>query len=68
MGDHVKGLTEVQIDDMSGCSLVYRGSYAIIKRDETDQAGPALGEAMLCYPTCPSTALGGSPWSSPAQR
>ena len=47
MGDHVKGLTEVQTDDSSLSSLVHRHSYAITKSNKVGQAGPAPSEAML---------------------
>ena len=50
MGYHVKGLTEVQIDDISGSFLVHRCSYTIIKGHWVGQAGFALGEAMLVLP------------------
>jgi len=46
MRDHVKGLTEVQVGDISGCFLVRWCSYAIIK-NKIGQAEPALCEAML---------------------
>jgi len=50
MGDCVKGLSEVQIDDVSGSSFVHCHSYTIIKSGKIGQAGPALGEAMLVLP------------------
>jgi len=31
VGDHVKGLTEVQTDDIHSSSLVYRSSHVIIE-------------------------------------
>jgi len=46
VGYCVKGLTEVQIDDFSGSSLVHCCSD-IIEGHQVSQAGFALGEAML---------------------
>lgn len=47
MGDHVKGLTEFQVDDISNSSLVKKCSYAIVEGHWIGQAGLTLGEAML---------------------
>ena len=49
MGDHVKSLTEVQIDDISCFSLVHSHSYAIIKSDKVGLGGHALCEAMMAF-------------------
>jgi len=48
--DHVKGLSKVQTDDISGSSFVHQHSHTIIKSNKFGQAGPALGEAMLVVP------------------
>ena len=47
MGDYVKGLTEIQVDDISGsCSLMQLHH----RKNKVGQAGPALGEAVLAIP------------------
>ena len=46
----VKGLTEVEIDDISGSSLAHRCCDALIESHYVGQAGFALGEAMLVLP------------------
>lgn len=47
MGDHVKGLTEFQVDDISNSSLVKKCSYAIIEGHWVGQAGCSHSDAML---------------------
>ena len=46
-GDHVKDLTEIQIDDINGFCLIHWCNYAIIEGHWVGQAGFALGEAVL---------------------
>jgi len=45
--DHVKGLAEVETDDISCFSFVHRCHHSIIERHQIDQAQSALGEAVL---------------------
>ena len=48
--DCVKGLTEVQTDDISGSSFAHWHSYAIIKYDKIGHSGSAAGETILVIP------------------
>ena len=51
MGDHVKGLIEVQIDDINDSSLVHWCNYAIVGSTAQGSSGRiCLGEAMLVIP------------------
>ena len=45
--DHVKGLAEVQVDDIHHPSPVHQRHHSIIEGHQIDQAQSALGEAML---------------------
>ena len=45
--DHVKGLAEVQVDDIHHPSPVHRSRNFIIEGHQIGQARSALGEAML---------------------
>ena len=50
MGYCVRGLAEVQVDDISSTSLVPQCSDTITEGHQVGQAGFALGEAMLVLP------------------
>ena len=50
MKNHVKGLAEVQTEDVSGSSLDHCLSYAKTKSNKFGHAGSALGEVMLVIP------------------
>jgi len=45
--DHVKGLAEVQVDDIHHPYPVHRSRHSIIEGHQIGQARSALGEAML---------------------
>jgi len=47
VGDHVKGRTEVQIDDIHSSPLVHPCSHSITAGHYVAQAGLTPGEAML---------------------
>jgi len=47
MRDHVKGLAEVQVDDIHCPSPIHRSCHSIIKGHQIGRARSALGEAML---------------------
>ena len=47
MENHVKGLAEVQEDDIHRPSPIYRSHHSIIEGHQIGQAQSALGEAML---------------------
>ena len=50
MWDHVKGLTEVQVDDIGWSSLSNLCSHSIIVGHWIGQAQFALGEAVVAVP------------------
>jgi len=50
MGNTVKGLTKVQIDDIHSLFLIHKVGHLVIEGDEVGQAGPALHEPMLAGP------------------
>ena len=45
--DHVKGLGQVQADDISYSYFLYQCCHSIIEDHQIGQAWSALGEAML---------------------
>ena len=47
MGDHVKGLAENQMDDISCLPFILRCCHSIIECHQIGQAQPSLDEAML---------------------
>ncbi len=47
MWDHVKGLAEVQVDDISCLSSVHQCQYSVIEGCQIGQTQPSFGEAML---------------------
>lgn len=46
-GDHVKGLAEIQVDDIGCPSFVHRCCHSITEGHHIGQARSALGEAVL---------------------
>jgi len=50
MEEYVKGLTEVQIEDISASSFVRWCSYTIIICNKFGQAGLGFGKAMQVIP------------------
>lgn len=47
MGDIVKGLTEVQVDNICSTFLICQVTHVIVELYQVGQAGLPLGEAML---------------------
>ncbi|TRZ22685.1 hypothetical protein HGM15179_004393 [Zosterops borbonicus] len=47
VGDSVKGLAEVQIDNIHSPSCIHQAGHLVIKGDQVDQAGQALPKSML---------------------
>ncbi len=45
--DHVKGLAEVQVDDIHRPSPIHQSHHSIIEGHQIGQARSTLGEAML---------------------
>ena len=50
MGNSAKGLTKVQVDNISSLSLIHWAGHLVIEGDQVGQAGPAFHEAMLGGP------------------
>ena len=48
--DHVKGITDTQVDDISGSSLPHCNSNAIIKSHVVVQPRPAPSYLISSYP------------------
>ena len=47
MQDHIRGLSQVQVDDISCPSFVHQCHHSITEVHKFHQARPTLGEAML---------------------
>ena len=47
VGDHIKGLAQVQVDDTSCPSFVHQCHHPIVAGQQIGQAQSALDEAML---------------------
>ena len=47
VGDHVKGLAEVQVDDIGFLLFAHRCHHSITEGHQSSQAQLSLGEAML---------------------
>jgi len=50
MGDSVKSLAEVEVDNIHGSPLIYPASRAIIESYQVGQAWFPLGKSMLSTP------------------
>ncbi|KAK4823264.1 hypothetical protein QYF61_000231 [Mycteria americana] len=50
VGNHVKGFTEVYIDNIHSLSLIHQVGHLLIEGDQVGQAGPAFPEPMLAGP------------------
>ena len=50
MGNHVKGLTKVQVDDIHSLSFILQLGHVVIEGDQVGQAGPAFDEPMSAGP------------------
>ena len=56
MGNNLKGLSKVQVDNIHSFSLIHLVRHLDIEGDQVGQAGPAFHEPMLAGPDCPSHA------------
>jgi len=50
VGNSVKGLTKVQVDNIHTLSLIHQVGHLVIEADQVGQAGPAFHEPMLAGP------------------
>jgi len=50
VGNSVKGLTKVQVDDIHSLSLIHQVDHLVIEGDQVGQAGPVFHEPMLSGP------------------
>ena len=50
MGNSIKGLTKVEVDNHPSLSLIHEAGHLVIEGDQVDQAGPAFHEPMLAGP------------------
>jgi len=50
VGNSVKGLTKVQVDNTYSLSLIHEAGHFVIDGDQVGQAGPAFHEPMLAGP------------------
>ena len=50
MGNSVKGLTKVQIDNFHSLSLIHWVGHLVIEGDRVGQAGPAFQERIQAGP------------------
>jgi len=50
MGDSVKSLAEVEVDDIHSSPLIYPASHATVESYQIGQARFPLGESMLTTP------------------
>jgi len=50
VGNSVKGLTKVQVDDIHSLSLIHQAGHLVIEGDQVGQAGCAFHEPMLAGP------------------
>jgi len=63
VGDDVKGLAEVQIEDISGSSLVHCCSYTTVKSDQVGQADLPLGKPCWLSHNTPFSFMDLSIWT-----